>query len=462
MIDGRLGNPGFPVTVYAWMRKRAAHLLFMAGVGMAAACNWSGSKPTEPPLFPTVPSGPRPVISMSLAFGESPIEGEVRLSPSSETANWLYAVDVDEDGAADHSGTLTREVEFAYRFSTPGVHGVRISLTGPTGVEAVTVPAIVNDPTAVRTLAQRITGGAANAIFEGITTNRAGTSLFVADFFNSTIYRLDPGDLRPLAPHLVLPRIEDDRGFVAGGPEGLTVTPSDTLLLVAHKLFGLSVVAIPALEPRRSLRMAGEYFIQAIDDVDALSTARGSLDLIDTNTGGTVRGLAVPNTWHFAVSLPSQIVAALNRSGPAAVHLANLADLQQIARVELPGAIEADVVAFDPAGDRLYVMGRDAQGSRFYLVDVPSRSVLLNLPLGLGACGAFCVANPVATSRNGRFVAMEQGGGVYFIDTTLDLPRYYLGTRMANSGLSVAASPTEEAFYLLQPDGFVRKVALTP
>ena len=443
------------------MRERAPRLLLL--VALATACNWSGSKPTEPPLFPTVPSGPRPVISMSLAFGESPLEGELRLSPSSETANWLYAVDVDEDGAADHSGTLTREVGFGYRFSTPGVHGVRVSLTGPGGIETITVPAIVNDLTAIRVLAQRaFTGGAANAIFEGITTNRAGTSLYVGDFFNSTIYRLDPGDLRPLAPPLVLPRIDDDRGFVAGGPEGLAVTPSDTLLLVAHKLFGLSVVAIPTLEPRRSLRMAGEYFIHAVDDADALSTARGGLDLIDTNTGGTVRSLAVPNTWHFAVSFASQVVAALNSSGPAAVHLANLVDLQQIARVELPGAIEADVVAFDPAGDRLYVMGRDGQGSRFYLVDVPSRTVLLNLPLGLGACGAFCVANPVATSRGGRFVAMEQGGGVYFIDTTLDLPRYYVGTRMSNRGLSVAASPTEEAFYLLQPDGFVRKVALTP
>jgi len=423
---------------------RFAQMLMVCTGILTLGCAAPGGPGTEPPMA----SGPSPAVTVSLGFGDSPVEGFVYLRPQAETNGWRYSVDIDEDGATDHEGILQGEIGFAYRFTTRGVHRIRFSLAGPQSNEMVDVPVVVNDPDAVQVLVQRAIAGDPDAIFEGITTNRAGTMLFVGDFWNSEIHPLDPADLHALAPPLPL-------GI--SGAEGLSVTPSDSILLVGHKRHRLSVVAIPDMEIRRNVRMEGEFFIHALDDATALSPGLTGLDLVDIDTGQTIRRLALPRAWHLAVSPVSPVAAVLNRANPAAVHLASLPDLQEMGHIDLPDVLDAENVAFDPAGDRLYVMGQDQQGSRFLLLDVASRSVLLSLPLGPGACWIFCVANPVAVSRSGRFVAMEHGNGTYFIDTELDLPRF-----RSSAGLSVAASPTEEAFYVLRPEGLVSKVAIRP
>src|SRR5687768_13008669 len=93
---------------------------------VVAACDRSVSD------TPT-PSGPAPEVSVSLGFGEPPLEGVLSLAPGAESANWGYSIDLDEDGQVDHEGVLEREIGFAYRFVTPGVHHIAVELSGPDG-----------------------------------------------------------------------------------------------------------------------------------------------------------------------------------------------------------------------------------------------------------------------------------------------------------------------------------------
>jgi hypothetical protein len=440
-------------------------LVFLACLALACGCK-SSSKTVTGPMEAPPPTGPTPVVLASLGFGDPPLEGFLYLRPAAGTANWRYAIDLDGDGNPDHEGVMTREIGFAYRFASPGVYRMRVSLTGPGGVEVFEVPAVVNDPAAVQMLAQRDLSNPQppyfdQGTFEGIALNHASTALFVGDFFQSEIHHLDPATLADLGPPLPLrPGLFDEEVFAPGGAEGLSVTPSDAFLFVAHKGFGLSVIGLPNMELLRSLQMDGEFFIEALDDVTALVPGRlyrEGLNLIDTRTGETIRTLPAPDPWHFAVSPATDRVAVLVRTGqPLTLRVASLSSLQELVRIPLPELSSADIVAFDPAGDRAYVMGNaPGRGSVFVLIDVITGRVLLTmtLPTGCGFAG-FCVANPVATLASGRFVAMERDG-TYFVDTTLDLPRFY-----SDFGASVAASPLEDVVFLLRPDGLVTKARI--
>lgn len=419
-------------------------------LGLVSGCKGASSSLHEPGL----PAGPAPIVSASLGFGESPVEGFLYLRPSESTTAWTYSVDVDEDGRADHQGILEGEIGFAYRFAAPGVHRIRVSLEGPGRNETSEVPVVVNDPNAVQILVQRdIDGSDPDAIFEGIAVNRAGTALFVGDFVHSRIHQLDPVDLATTGPPLELRRAEFEP---RGGAEGLSITPSDSILLVAHKYFAFSVVGIPSMEIRRSLQMEGEFFIEALDETTALSIGRTEVVLVDTRTGESIRRLGLPTTRHFA-SHPAGRVAVLDGHGPPpTLHIVSLPELEEVGHVPLPQLEFANIVAFDPAGDRVYVVGSDSERRAiFVLIDVATTRVLMTMSLGSRHCIMFWVANPVATLAGGRYVAIEQADGVYFIDTALDLPRFH-----ALVGRSVAASPVENEVFSLEGDGVVTKARI--
>jgi DNA-binding beta-propeller fold protein YncE len=408
-------------------------------------------------MEPVIPAGPPPSISVSLAFGDAPVEGFAYLRPRSDTRNWRYSVDVDEDGSIDHQGVLEGDIGFAYRFTSPGVHYVHARLEGPEGFREDSAAVVVNDLEAVRVLNQRVLvdpNSDVRSIFEGITMDHAGRFLYVGDFENSEIHRVDPTTLQSLAR--LPPLVPSEAPF--GRVEGLAVAPSDSLLVVAHKYYALSVVAVPSMGVRRTLRMEGEFFVHALDDTLAISTG-GGLVLVDTRSGATLRRASISRAWHFAVSTERGLIAVAAYGEMPSLHIVSMPTFEVIARIELPSVDQADVVAFDPYEDKVYVMGRRAGESHFILVDLPSRAVILDMPLGPGSCG-YCAANPVATASNRRFVGMEQGGGVYFIDTSFDLPRYYIGLRSQHTGMSVTASPIEDAFYLLRSDGLLLKVRI--
>src|SRR5688572_28920800 len=77
---------------------------------------------SSPSLGPQEPAGPAPSVRASVAFGESPLEGFLYLTPDAETRDWPYTVDLDGDGVAAHEGLLNREIGFGYRFVTPGIY----------------------------------------------------------------------------------------------------------------------------------------------------------------------------------------------------------------------------------------------------------------------------------------------------------------------------------------------------
>ncbi len=98
-----------------------------------------------------------------------------------------------------------------------------------------------------------------------------------------------------------------------------------------------------------------------------------------------------------------------------------------------------------------------ATAARTHRLAFETRSgrLLRNLVLGPDACFVLCVANPVATSRDGRWVVFAREWVTYFVDTARDLPAH----RITGFGSGVAASPREDAFYFLNGYGVVTKVA---
>lgn len=298
----------------------------------------------------------------------------------------------------------------------------------------------------------------ARAGFEGITMDRSGRFLYVGDFENSQIYQVDPTTLQIVSGPLPLPVPPPP----SGRAEGLSVTPSDSLLVVAHKYVRLSVVAIPSMTVRRGIPMEGEFFIHTLDDTLAVSTGIGSgLLLVDIRSGRTVRRASIPGAWHFAVSSEKGLIALIARDGVPALHLMSLSTFAELARIDMPSLASANVVAFDPQEDKVYVMGRGHdQESHFLLIDLSSQTIARDVALGPEPCSSYCVANPAATVPSGRFVAMEQSGGVHIIDTVLDQPRYYVGIPIIHTGMSVTASPNEDAFYLLRSDGLLTKIQI--
>lgn len=401
------------------------------------------------PLRSDGPGGPVPRVEVSVGFSDAPLEGTIFLSPEEESVGWRYSVDVDEDGQFDHVGVLEARIGFLYRFSSPGIHRIAIELEGPAGAEVTEWPVVVNDPEAIRLLAQRsiVTADpSGGATFEGITIDPAGAWLYLGDFSRQQVFRADAATLEPLGPPVDVP--------AWGGPEGLSVIPSDTLLLVGHKRSSLSVVALPEMTLRRQLPMPGEFYVQALDDTLALTSGMG-VNVFDIRTGDGVASAGIQNAWHFSVSPAADRVAVLEER-ESIIHLLTLPGLAEIGRIPLP-VLGVDLVAFDPAGDRLYVMGRGDGVARFVLVDPTEGRILRNLPLAPGGCSWFCVANPTATSSTGRYVAMEAASGVYVIDTEVDLPLYHTSV-----GLSVAAAPAGDGFYVLRPDGLLSRIEVDP
>lgn len=408
-------------------------------------------------------TGPLPAVEVSLAFSDAPLEGTGHVRPMEESTGWYYAVDVDEDGVDDHAGDLEGEVEFPYRFTTPGIHRIRVRFYGRDGLQEVDVPVVVNDPSALETLAEgRIPPSNPDEPYrgspEGIVMDPAGEHLYVGDYSGGTLTQLDSGDLR------VLRRI-DTMGYSI---EGLSVSPSGDRLFAVYKYHKLATVAIPemVLEHRHD-GAPGKFFIHALRGSLVLVGGEIPFYLVDPVEGDVLAEAMVSTdqalwSWHFAVSedeatavVVSQVTDAFN-----SIYVVDVPSLAVRREIRLSSLSSARLVALDPHEPRAYVLGYGPGTVRFLVVDLETGEIRADLPLGPSFCNIYCVANPVAVGRGGRFVAMEWYGGAYLIDTALDLPIYRLGNYGNSlSGFSVAASPTEEdVFYFLESGGGVRKV----
>lgn len=405
----------------------------------------------------TTPRGPAPAVEASVQFGGAPVEGAVYLVPGEATAGWAYAIDLDEDGEVDQEGILEAEwVGFDYRFEAPGTHAVRVDLSGPDGVETVSVPVVVDRPTAVRVVAENrveldLEGGAS---FEGMVATQDGSTLYVGDFSAGWIVALDGATLEPTT-----------RVRLWHGVEGLSISPSGEYLFAAFKDWGAARLELPDLVPdvtREEYRWDG-FYAAALDDRMVL-TGGGvdGLTIHDVVAGEVVRRTEEIEG-HFDLDRDGdRAVAADPGAGSSGLTFVRLPELAVTRSLQLPAGMRPTRVVFGPGDERIFLItlgGRDPVpvGWSLVVLDAASGEIERIVSLDDGGCFALCVASPVARSRDGRYVAFETDPGVLIVDTGTGLP-------LARGPWgSVAASPVEAAtFWVLAQNGVVRKIVVDP
>src|SRR5688572_12059198 len=311
------------------------------------------------------PMGPAPMVRLSMAFDDSPLEGFVELWPPAGSSGWGYSVDLDEDGIWDRQGRLDRGLGFAFRFQEPGVHLVHVQLDGPAGSIDLERFAIVNDPTGVAVLA---TGQAPrlnpDAFFEGITAAGDGSGLYVGDFWNGAIFRVDPSDL-----------VARDTVVLSYGLEGLSVSPSGAFLFAGMK-YPLSAYrfSLPDLAPASpsSDWGYGQFFVHALDDEHALYTGHGTF-IRNVPGGGITRRILDGDgielaSGPMAVSHDGTLAAIVDRRADALVRLYTLPGAIFLRDLPLPDGAWIESLAFGPAVEQLYIRSSDA----LYVIDASS------------------------------------------------------------------------------------------
>jgi hypothetical protein len=301
-------------------------------------------------------------------------------------------------------------------------------------------------------LAQGFAGASGSdpqALYEGIAVDATGGSVYVGSFARGTLVRLDAGDLQVLGS-TTLPE----------GLEGLSVAPGNETLVGTHRDGGISVVAIPAMTSSFRADAGGGFFVRSIGENRALTSGGQPLALVDTEAGISLAEFFPPGgltMWHMAVSPDGSRFAVLRNEDAARELLFFSPELEDLGGFDLSTYASVIAVAYHPSGSKLYVTTRDLGGGvHFLVIDVATASVLARF-LGPNNCNLLCVANPVATSREGRWIVFAEQNGAHFVDTATDEP--VVRAQNAFFGSGVAASPTENAFFFLRSDGLVTKVS---
>jgi DNA-binding beta-propeller fold protein YncE len=405
---------------------------------------------SDGPSAPAGASGSIPSITVDRDFGEPPVAGTLRIVPGTDTVGWNYGVEAVPPATEGRTGELDAEVAIPFRFESPGVHVIRVELFGPGEPIVVDKPIIVVDPDSdFEVLAQRRADeiwpdAVLNDVLfpEGIVMDREGRWLYAANYPSGELVRIDPATLE-VVDRLQLPR----------QLEGLTITPTGDRLFAVHKGHGLSVVDLSSFTATSIPPSVAEgHFIQALDDVHAIVSGHSSFATVDVDrmiVESEVTHLQAHP--HFGVFPDGQrVVAGVSPYQDVPfleiLSLPSLSPLQSIPIEELQ-AIQ--MVAVDPDGERVYVIGRRDDETRFVLVDAITHEILESVSLGPNGC--ICASNPVASFASGRYVAFERGGAVVVVDTELDLPRYLfdVGDPLAGGPSSVAAQPDSDVVFVL-------------
>jgi DNA-binding beta-propeller fold protein YncE len=396
-----------------------------------------------PPSGPA-PSGTAPFVEFTVAFGEPPLVGEVRVSPYPDTIGWRYRVEIP--GADAIEGIAEGTVSIPYRMESLGSHRVRVELIGPHQPVVIEKRLVVTDPDSdfeVLDLlpVEEIWPGSSSLSPEGIVTDFYGFDLYVANYSTGEIVRVDAATFEPHS---------EPRFRLAPGVEGLALTPSGQRLLAIHKHDLFSMISIPDASIVWVETGQGGSYVEVLDESHALVSGfpLRSLNLLERR----IEHQAAPfNAGHFAVDRTRGRVAVSNRSDDS-VELLDFLSLSSIRLIPL-APLHPTEVAFDPDEDKLYVVARDDAGEGWFLVVDPSSGArLATIAIGAGSCSGYCAANPVATFAEGRYVAFEQSSSVLVVDTDLDQPGYRFGSApdgVVGGPAGVAAARDSDVLFVL-------------
>lgn len=367
------------------------------------------------------------------------------ITPVLGEANWSYAVDVDGDGAPDRTGSLTGRVVIPYRFEEVGPHAIDVRLTMGTREESIQEIVVVNDPDAISVAAVADLPGV--TLIEGIAVDPGGDRVYVGLSIDREIAEMD-------ATTLDLLRVVDPAAPHNNTFEGLATAGDPPVLYIIDKFGALQALEIPSLETVFNRNDGyGRFFV--VPRNGRIYTGGGvGVARVDAETGQILARHQIPTgIGHFAVAPGEDLVALLvNTDLSNAVHLlaANDFSLRWTLELAVPDPIPS-AVAFSPDGDRLYVL-LDRNPFRLLVLEVETGTILRDFVLtGLGCpeCnrGLYLgVANPVATTADGRYVVFPTAIGAFFVDTARDLPVFRTPDPLAWGAVfccNVAASPTE-------------------
>jgi hypothetical protein len=403
------------------------------------------------------PEGPAPVVSIDLAFGKAPVRGFLRIVPPPGSKSWKWRIEELGGDPGGLVGIVDRPVAVPYEYEDPGAHEILVQLTGPEGTRVVKEWVVVDDPTGYQVIVSRpIEEILGNGSPEGIAVNPDGFSIYVSDFRDGEIAQLDSRTFATLKTVNVTP-----------SAEGLDITPSGSRLLVAHKNGHVTVLRLPELVIETELdRMAG-FFIEALDESTFLSAGQIPLVLVDWMDGRTL-AQTDRDAWHFAVSSDGARAAALElpdfagpglpNTRPPSLWIHALPSLSVIEHIVFDELFDADQIAWDPDGIHLYVLGENLEReSQMLIVDSATGAITSSFGVEVPVCG-WCVANPVTSFGNGRYIAFERWSSVLVVDTEIDRPRYLFGGPPIHGFQPAGVAATEGSYELYVLGGPDRSV----
>lgn len=368
----------------------------------------------------------------TVSLSDAPVEGELVLTPPDGETAWSFAVDLDADGAFDDaSGVVGAERRLPYRFTEVGLHPVRVRFEGVGSTVDIERRVVVNDPDAF-VVERRLTFDRDAARPEGIAVTRDGRHLFVGGGFVRVVFGLDADDLSIVNRRSL-------RALETNTLEGLALSPDEDRLFVFNKRGTITALSVPELEILRHLPQtsSSDFFIEVLDDRRVAVSGRGeAVTIVDVETAGVTARRELTGAWDIEPSPDRGSLAVVTRDFAAnsRIEVLDVATLEPRWAISLARQAALTSVAFHPSGERVYALGFDEAAYWLFVVDAADGTVVRETRIEpRGDNGVSGVANPTATTQDGRFVIFPTDLGAYFVDTELDIPRYRFSGRVVES-----------------------------
>lgn len=335
----------------------------LALLAVSVACSEEGG-PTGPvePLPESVP-----VVEQSIGFGDPPVSGLISFSPASDgTTGWRYSIEIDGSGTTAKEGAVVPGPAMTFRFEEPGVHELSIHLERGNQRATVTKRVIVNDPSAVTIVNERLVVPLTDDI-EGIAyLSSTEDHLFVSYTDGNKILRIDPTTLLVEA-ELVLPD-----SF--GKPLGLALDEDRDELYALSSRHYLSVVSVSHMEllaspiPLAAQQVVAEWQVELLESNLLAMGGFSGVMIFDTESGQVVRERVIADAYQFSVSPDRSTIAVIQYlDDRTAIWLLDAGTLTEQGVVTLPQRFrpQGASVGFKPDGSRAYVLGTDGEELHF-------------------------------------------------------------------------------------------------